>query len=86
MTETLVAHTMIAIPTTSLFLFQMATLEALVRFVWERCPQIGRTEENVHAKDNQEGGGDEAQVGKSLANVVRSSPPDTGTYLSKHTS
>jgi hypothetical protein len=33
--ETLVAHTMIAVPTTSLFLFQMAMLEASVRFVWE---------------------------------------------------
>jgi hypothetical protein len=31
------------------------------------------TEENVHAKDNQEGSGDEAQVSKNLENVVRSS-------------
>jgi hypothetical protein len=33
--KTLVAHTTIAVPTTSLFLFQMAVLEASVRLVWE---------------------------------------------------
>jgi hypothetical protein len=81
MTKILVAHTMIAVPTTILFLFQMAMLEASVRFVWERRPQIGRTEENVHAKNNQEGSGDETQVGKNLENVVRSSLPQTQEHI-----
>jgi len=39
MTKTLVTHTMIAIPTTSLFLFQMAMLEASVRFVGKYDPK-----------------------------------------------
>ena len=33
--KTLVAHTAIAVPTTSLSLFQIAMLEASVRFVWK---------------------------------------------------
>ncbi len=33
MTTTLVTHTMIAVPTTNLFLFQMAMLEAPMSFV-----------------------------------------------------
>ena len=50
MTETLITHTTIAVPITSLFLFQMAMLEATVRFVWKRWPQIGRTEETYMRK------------------------------------
>jgi hypothetical protein len=81
MTKILVAHTMIAVLTTTLFLFQMAMLEASVRFVWERQPQFGKTEENVHAKNNQEGSGDKAQVAKSLEDVVRSSLPQTQEHI-----
>ena len=81
---TLAAHTMIAVPTTSLFLFQMAMLEASMRFVWERRPQIGRTVDNVHAKNNQEGSGDGAQITNSLENAVRSSLPRHRSILEKN--
>ena len=68
MTETLVTHTMIAIPITSLLFLQMAMLEALFSFVWERRPEIARTEEDAHTKNNQEGSGDKAQVARELEN------------------
>ena len=71
MNPTLVNHTAIVNPTTSLFLFQTATLEAQISALGDKKDWLGKTEGGVHAKNNQERSGDEAHIAKDLEYGVR---------------
>lgn len=67
MTTTVVTHTMAAMVTTYLFLFQMAILEASMSASFgKRRPWLERMGRDIHAKNNQERGGRKSQVASDL--------------------